>query len=120
MARVRKDLFEAKSWQQLLDEGLVVHKRVFNRDVQDLFAGTKVEHVDEEAHLQPDELFVDLYIAPVSVPSIGRSLFDKHALEEITDYLEDDDHAILVMSSGRYSFVDDEFVRGAVPPLAFP
>ena len=117
IARVRKDSFEAKSWQQLLDEGLVAHKRVLNRDVQEMFASTKVANVDEKARIDPDGVFVDLYVAPVTVPSIGRSLFDERAFEEITRYLEEDDHAILVMTAGRYSFVDDEFVRGAAPRL---
>ncbi len=117
VARVRKDIFEEKNWQQLLDEGLVVHKRVLNRDIEELFANTEVAHVDDEARLNPEGLFVDLYIAPLTVPTIGRSMFDDQALAEITDYMEEDDHAILVMSSGRYSFVDEDFVRGAVPRL---
>lgn len=117
VGRVRQDLFEKKSWQELVDEGLVVHKRVNNRDVQALFSGTSLEDGDEVALAHPDEPFIDLYAAMVSVPTIGRSLFDDKAMEEITRYLAEDDHAILVMSTGRYSFIDSDFVRGATPRM---
>ncbi len=117
VARVRQELFEKKSWDELIAEGLVVHQRVYNRDVQKLFAGTTVQDADEIALEHPDDIFIDLYLAMVTVPSIGRSLFDEQDLEEITRYLEKGDHAILVMSSGRYSFVDADFVRGAAPRL---
>ena len=117
VARVRHDLLDKKSWQELVDEGLVVHRRIYNRDVQALFAGTPLEDADEVALASPDEVFIDLYVALVSVPSIGRSLFDDKAMEEITRYLAKDDHALLVMSAGRDSFIDAEFVRGAAPRM---
>lgn len=117
VARVRQDLFEKKSWEDLIDEGLVVHRRMSNRDVQELFTGTPLEDGDEVALAHPDEPFIDLYVALVSVPTIGRSLFDDQAMEEITRYLAKDDHAILVMSEGRYSFLDADFVRGAAPRM---
>ncbi len=116
-AKVRTDFFVNKSWATLLKDNLVVHNRLYNRDVQQIFAGTIVEDVDDIALSHPDERFIDLYVAIVSVPTIGRALFDAADLEEITRYLEPDDHAVLVMSSGRYSFIDDDFVRGATPNL---
>jgi transcriptional regulator of nitric oxide reductase len=117
VARVRQDLFEKKTWEELLDQGLVVHRRMYNREVQALFEGTSLEDGDEVALAYPDEPFIDLYVALVSVPTVGRSLFDDKAMEEITRYLAEGDHAILVMSSGRYSFIDEDFVRGATPRM---
>ncbi|MBW2476084.1 MAG: 4Fe-4S binding protein [Deltaproteobacteria bacterium] len=117
VARVRMDLFEKKSWDELLKENLVVHKHVLNKDVQQLFAGTALEDEDRIAIERPDDAFIDLYIAPVSVPTIGHSLFNEQDMEKITRYLEDGDHAILVMSTGRYSFIDEAFVRGSSPRM---
>lgn len=117
VAHVRQDLFERKSWQELVKEGLVVHQRVYNRDVQKLFSGTSMEDADDIALAHPDDIFIDMYVALVTVPTIGHSLLDDQDIEEVTRYLDKQDHAILVMSSGRSSFIDAGFVRGAAPRM---
>ena len=111
IARVRTDLFEQLSVRQMLDAGMIRHVRVLNRDVEKLFAGSEGEGLDPAA---PDGIFIDLYLAQVSVPSIGRNLLKRASWSKLSNRLEEGDHAILVLSSGRYSVIADDFVRGSI------
>ncbi|MFC0170840.1 4Fe-4S binding protein [Pseudoduganella danionis] len=115
IAQVRGDVFEQRTWQQLCDEGLVQHLRVSNRAVEKLFAGSAGAGLDGEAASRPDEPFIDLYLAYVSVPSIGRNLLNEAGWRKLQGRLEPGDHALLVMSSGRYSITGEDFVPGSVP-----
>ncbi len=115
IARVREDVFEPRNWQQLCDAGLVRHLRVSNREVEKLFAESAGAGLDAEATARPDEVFIDLYLAYLSVPSIGRNLLTEGSWRKLQGRLEAGDHAIIVMSSGRYSITGDDFVRGSVP-----
>ncbi|MYN47757.1 4Fe-4S binding protein [Pseudoduganella sp. FT93W] len=115
IAQVRTDVFEQRTWQQLCDDGLVQHLRVSNRAVEKLFAGSAGAGLDGEAASRPDELFIDLYLAYVSVPSIGRNLLNEAGWRKLQGRLEAGDHALLIMSSGRYSITGEDFVPGSVP-----
>jgi NosR/NirI family nitrous oxide reductase transcriptional regulator len=115
IARVRADMFEPMSVAQLLDAGLVRHLRVTNGDVERLFAGSAGAGLDAEALAQPDAVFIDLYLALASVPTAGRNVLSAASWNRLHDRLEGGDHALLVMSSGRYSILADDFVRGSVP-----
>jgi NosR/NirI family transcriptional regulator, nitrous oxide reductase regulator len=114
IARVKPDLFEAMDLQRMLSDGLVQHLRLSNRDVERRFAGSAGAGLDTEALAQPDGLFIDLYIACASVPSVGRNLLTERGWRKLKGRLEEGDHALLVMSAGRYSVTGDEFVRGSL------
>lgn len=114
IARVKPDLFEPRSVRQLLDAGLISHLRVSNRDVEKLFAGSNGAGLDTDALAQPDGLFIDLYLAYVSIPSVGRNLLTPASWNKLKNRLDEGDHAVLVMSSGRYGVLSEEFVRGSV------
>lgn len=115
LARVRTDVFERRTVAELLEEGAIVHLRITNRDVEKLFVGTPGAGLDAEALAQPDAVFIDLYLAPASVPTVGRNLLASPSWTRLHDRLEAGDHALLVMTSGRYSILPDDFVRGTVP-----
>lgn len=115
LARIRTDLFERRSVAELLQEGAIAHVRVTNRDVEKLFAGTPGAGLDAAALVQPDAVFIDLYLAPVSIPTVGRNVLAEPSWTRLHARLDSGDHALLVMSSGRYSIVPDDFVRGTVP-----
>ncbi|MFZ3288611.1 MAG: 4Fe-4S binding protein [Telluria sp.] len=115
IARVRPGLFEKMSVREMLSAGLITHVRILNRDLEKLFAGSAGAGLDPAALARPDDLFIDLYLAYVSVPSVGRQLLSEASWNKLSSRLEEGDHAVLVMSSGRYSITGDEFVRGSVP-----
>lgn len=115
LARIRADVFDKRSVAELIEEGVIAHLRVTNREVEKLFAGTAGAGLDAQALAQPDAVFIDLYLAPASVPTVGRNLLAVPSWTRLHNRLDAGDHALLVMSSGRYSILADDFVRGTVP-----
>lgn len=62
----------------------------------------------------PEDTFIDMRTALVSEPTIGRSLLGEAEYANLQDWLEDGEHAILVMGRGRYSFKGSGYVRGGI------
>ena len=89
--------------------------RLRNKDVETLFAGSPGAGLEPEAARDPDGVFIDLYLAYVSVPTVGRNLLTERSWNKLRNRLDEGDHAILIMSRGRYSVLGDDFVRGTVP-----
>ena len=114
IARIKPDDGQARSAAQLAEAGLIVHVRASNRDVERLFAGSAGAGLDAEALARPDALFIDLYLAVASVPAVGRNFLTAASWDRLRKRLEPGDHALLVMSAGRYSILADDFVRGSV------
>lgn len=115
IARVRTDLAEQLTLAQMLGDGLVQHLRVSNRDIEKLFTGGAGAGLDADALAHPDDTFIDLYLALVSVPSVGRGLLTEAGWRKLSARLNPGDHALLVLTSGRYGIAGDDFVRGSVP-----
>ena len=114
IARIKNDFFEKLDVGSMLARGMVTRLRVRNRDVERLFAGTPGEGTDPVALADPDADFIDLYLAQVSIPSVGRNLLDQRSWTKLVGRLDEGDHAILVMSQGRYSVLAEDFVRGSI------
>ncbi len=115
IAHVRTDLYEPRTWQQLLDSGLVQHRVLLNRDVEKAFAGTDGAGLDPVAPARPDDLYCDLYVALVTIPMAGRNLLSDAAWKTLNDRTQAGDHVLLVMTRGRHRFVTDSFQRNTVP-----
>jgi transcriptional regulator of nitric oxide reductase len=115
IAHVRTDLYEPRTWQQLLDAGLVQHRVLLNRDVEKAFAGTEGAGLDPAALASPDELYCDLYVALVTIPMAGRNLLSPAAWKTLTNRTGAGDHVLLVMSKGRHRLVTETFQRNTVP-----
>ncbi|MFX8624509.1 hypothetical protein ABTM07_20610, partial [Acinetobacter baumannii] len=49
----------------------------------------------------PDDTFVDLYVADVAVPTIGRSLLGDAGYNRLADRLKPGQQALIVAGSGR-------------------
>ena len=112
LARVRRDTFRKADWDALADAGLVAHLRVTRAQVDQAFAGSGVE---ESAPGSPDDAFTELWVAWLSSPLVGRNLLGDAGWAHLQGRIDDGDHALLVISRGSWSFVGDNFVRGAVP-----
>jgi NosR/NirI family nitrous oxide reductase transcriptional regulator len=102
-------------WAGLEKAGLVQHKRLLSRDVEQAFKGTAVEGADAQALAEPEGLFSELQVTYLNLPDVGRNLLTPRGWEHLMTRLDAGDHALLVMSRGPYSFVGEDFVRGAVP-----
>ncbi|MTV41797.1 4Fe-4S binding protein [Duganella radicis] len=115
ISQVREDVYEPLDLGQLLRRGLVQYLRVSNRDVEQLFKGGDGAGLDAEVRTRPDGTFIELYVAMASVPSVGRNLLTEAGWRKLQSRLEPGEHALMVMSAGRYSVTGEDFVRGSVP-----
>ena len=113
IAQVRADLYAPMDWPALVEAGLVQTLVLRERDVNAAFAGSAAEGVD--AGDAPDDMFVTLHAALATVPGVGRNLLGEAGWQAMQARIQPGDQVLLLMSSGRYSFVGEEFVRGAVP-----
>ncbi|SFV17687.1 4Fe-4S binding protein [Pseudoduganella namucuonensis] len=114
-ARLRMDVEERLDVARMKSQGLLRQLRVSNREAERLFAGGAGAALDPEALSDPDGVFLDLHLAHVSVPSVGRGLLTPRSWSKLAGRLEPGDHALLAIWSGRHSLMPDEFVRGGVP-----
>ncbi|WP_374544422.1 4Fe-4S binding protein [Rhodoblastus sp.] len=111
VAHAKADVFEPLNFAQLLERGYVRRLRLNNAEVGKRFAGTDAADTGDQ---DPRGLFADVYIAEVDVPLIGRNLLGEARWRTLMGQL-DGAPAMLVLSSGRWSFMPDSFVPGATP-----
>lgn len=104
-----------EDWFTLVQEGSVRRLAItvdgINRAFEksgDLVAVERPEEGD------PNDSFIELHTALVSVPSIGRSLLGDAEYGNLTNRISEDQHAILLMGAGRYSFKGSGYVRGGI------
>lgn len=74
---------------------------------------------DERAAARPEkgpetDSFISMKAALISVPSIGRSLMGDAEYNNLTTWLKEGEHAIMVAGRGRYSFKGSGYVRGGI------
>jgi NosR/NirI family transcriptional regulator, nitrous oxide reductase regulator len=102
-------------WSGLVSEGVVRHLTLSVGDVTEAFkrSGNQdgVEHPEDP---DPATSFIDLYVAPVSVPAIGKSLLGDVGFAALQKTLAPGQQAILVASNGVYSFKGSGYVRGGI------
>jgi NosR/NirI family nitrous oxide reductase transcriptional regulator len=113
-ARVRENVYAPLDWADLLARGYLRRYRVTNADAEAAFRGTDAEGRDPEAKARPGDAFIDLWVGELDAPMVGRNLIGEAAYRRLISDL-DGRHALVVLSSGRYSFVDEDYVQGAVP-----
>lgn len=108
---------EALSWDDLVDQGLAVHRRVTNAEVDQLFAGTLWADDDPQAKSDPDAAYLDLWLIDIGPPSIARAVLDAATLAELQAFqqISPDDEALLVIDTGRHGLVSHDFVRNTAP-----
>ena len=113
--RIDPDMSSIESWQALLGDGSV--RRLALSVDQANAAFVKSDSPLAAEHPEPgpgNDTFIDLYIAEVSVPGIGRSLLGDVGYQALKDRLRPGQQAILVGGTGRYSFKGSGYVRGGI------
>ncbi|MFY3909138.1 FMN-binding protein, partial [Achromobacter xylosoxidans] len=102
-------------WQALLDAGAVRNLRLSPEDVNRVFRESGRQDAAERGQEAADDaLFIDLYVALASVPSIGRSLLGDAEWQRLKERLKPGQQAILVAGNGAYSFKGSGYVRGGI------
>ena len=110
------DTFEkTEPWDALIADGSVAGLNVTIERINEAMAATGDLIAAQRAEPgKPDDIFIDLYAALASTPTIGRSLIGMHQYRNLEKKLGSDRHAIVVMGQGRYSFRGSGFVRGGL------
>ena len=106
---------ENRDWESLVGDGSIRRLHLTVGDINEAF----VRSGNEAAAARPepgqaDDTFIDLYTAPVSVPTIGRSLLGEAAYDRLRQRLKSGQQAILVAGNGTYSFKGSGYVRGGI------
>jgi NosR/NirI family nitrous oxide reductase transcriptional regulator len=116
LAKVKENIIvKRKSWQELLDSGAISSSVLSVKDVNAKFLN--LGYKDAAKVLESDNLedtFIDLNIALVSIEEIGRNLLGKDEYKNLIKKISKDQHALLVMAKGLYSFRGTGFVRGGM------
>lgn len=115
VAKIRPDLFKPMRWEALMKAGLIHRSTWTNNDIEQAFKGTAGEGVDAEALQAPKDIFTEMYVANLSVPTVGKNLLSPDKWAYLQQRLDAGDHALLILLKGRYPLLGDEFVRGTVP-----
>jgi NosR/NirI family nitrous oxide reductase transcriptional regulator len=104
-----------KSWLELLGDGSVRRLLVTNHEIDEAFRRSGNEAaIARPQSGPPDAPFVDLYVALVSVPTIGRSLLGEAEWQNLRKRLKPGEQAVLIAGNGPYSFRGSGYVRGGI------
>ncbi len=90
--------FRRLTWKELLESGAVRNLRV----------------TSESLGMKSKEVYLDLYFAVVTPPSIGRSLLGDRLYSDIMKRLKNGGSAIVVFARGKGSFKGSGYARGGV------
>lgn len=112
LATPKMDLYEPLDWNQLLERGLVQHWTLTREDVEKSL-GHELDGYPELDLDQP--AFADLHFAYLNAPLIGRNLLGEAGFARLNEELKPGEQALLVMSSGMYPHVPDDFVPATAP-----
>jgi len=106
---------EILDWNTLVGDGSVRSLRLTVGEVTKAFADAGQGQAAERPETgNPDDRFIDLYLAPVSVPAIGRSLLGEAVYERLQKKLKPGQQAVVVAGDGAYSFKGSGYVRGGI------
>jgi NosR/NirI family nitrous oxide reductase transcriptional regulator len=106
---------EIRDWQSLVGDGSVRRLILTVADVNEAFE--KSGNAAAAAHPEEGDAgdtFIDLYVADVAVPTIGRSLLGDDGYNRLAARLKPGQQALIVAGSGRYSFKGAAYVRGGI------
>ncbi len=108
-ATIKEELQQQKDWTDLVAEKSVKRMKLTTQAVDQAFAESPTKDATDLK-----EVFIDLYVAQVSIPSIGLSMLGKAEYQNLTRKLKEGKHAIVVAAKGEYSFKGSGYVRGGI------
>jgi NosR/NirI family nitrous oxide reductase transcriptional regulator len=106
---------EIRDWQTLLGDGSVRRLSLTVGEVNEAYVQTgNQEAANNPETSDPADTFIELYVAPVSVPTIGRSLLGDAGYEQLRARLKPGQQAVVIAGEGAYSFKGSGYVRGGI------
>ncbi|MCP4768364.1 MAG: regulatory protein NosR [Gammaproteobacteria bacterium] len=115
LASVNTEISNIDDWTGLISDGSVTRLKIslaqINQAFKDSGEPLALEFPEQGAD---DEVFIELYAAVVSIPSIGRSMLGENEYRNLLKKLKPGEQAILLAGDGRYSFKGSGYVRGGI------
>ena len=112
---VNEKLDKVEDWISVISDGSVRRLKITLGAVNNAFEKLgNIPAADRPEEGLTNDIFIELYAAPVSVPSIGRSLLGDAEYQNLKRKLEPGQQAILLAGNGRYSFKGSGYVRGGI------
>ncbi|WP_046489195.1 transcriptional regulator NosR [Pseudomonas veronii] len=109
VALIRTDRFDPATWAQLTGNGAIRRLHLTRGQVDAAFKDTAAEGAEAA-----DETFIDLYVADINPPSIGRNLLGEEHYRTLMQGLKPGEQAIAVLGRGLFSFKGSGYVRGGI------
>ncbi|HSC84073.1 MAG TPA: 4Fe-4S binding protein [Pseudomonas sp.] len=113
-ATVREDVYKPATWSELTGNGAVRRLNLTRGQVDESFKGTQAEGIADTPPEQAGETFIDLYVAYLNAPTVGRNLLGDNGYRFLMAELKPGEHAVAVMGEGDYSFKGSGYVRGGI------
>jgi NosR/NirI family nitrous oxide reductase transcriptional regulator len=103
------------SWQTLSGDGSVRALQLDLRQVNQAFELDGDERAIKRPESgPPDETFIEMQLALLSDPEIARTLLGDEEYVNLQDWLQEGEHAVLILGRGKYSFKGSGYVRGGI------
>jgi len=112
---LNEEFQEVADWESLAGDGSLRRLLLTVGDVNKAFEESgdpKAAQRPEQG--TPEDTYIDLNAALVSIPSVGRSLLGEAEYRNLQKKLKPGEQAILLVANGRYSFKGSGYVRGGI------
>jgi NosR/NirI family nitrous oxide reductase transcriptional regulator len=104
-----------EDWTTLSGDGSVRRMTLDIGQINKAFEDTGDERAAKRPEAgEPGDTYIDMHVALVSVPSIGKSLLGEAEYKNLVDWLEPGEHALLMLGRGAYSYKGSGYVRGGI------
>ena len=113
-ATIKPDVFEKADWTKLTGDGSIRRLMLIEGDIDKAFEGTSVATKGNPTAEEQQRMFIDMYYAPLNIPTIGRNLLGDDQYNWLMGELGEGDQALAVMGEGQYSFKGNGYVRGGI------
>ncbi len=105
----------ASDWMTLEGDGTLRRLSLDVGQINDAFAAMDDPRAAKRALTEaPETTFIEMQLALVSQPAIGRALLGDAAASNLENWLDPGDSAIAILGRGLYSFKGSGYVRGGI------
>ena len=112
---INPDAQSATDWMTLEGDGTLRRLSLDVGQINAAFAGMEDTRAADRALSEaPETTFIEMQVALVSHPAIGRAILGDAVAKNLDSWLEKGDHAVAIVGRGLYSFKGSGYVRGGI------